>query len=199
MRKIVATALLVVCAHAMFAQGAKVLNAYNYLQDGELVKAMNEIEPATEHPKTKDDGKTWYYRGQIYEQIYFSEDAKYAEQKDGSLMKAVESFKKAMDLGSKRINMNDVKDRYNRLGAFCYQEGVKQFNESNYEKAMNYFLTCNNVRESAGAIDSGAIYSAAVAAMNGKMYEQAAKNFKRSIEIGFNVEDSFINLQNVAL
>ena len=60
MRKVVAFALLMVTGSAVFAQGAKVLNAYNYLNDGELLKAKEQIEPATEHEKTMSDGKTWY-------------------------------------------------------------------------------------------------------------------------------------------
>ncbi|MEQ9187694.1 MAG: hypothetical protein RLP15_08150 [Cryomorphaceae bacterium] len=197
MRKVVAFALLMVTGSAVLAQGAKVLNAYNYLNDGELLKAKEQIEPAIEHEKTKADGKTWYYRGQIYEQLYFSEEAKFAEHKKGSLLEAVKSFEKAMELGSKRINMNDVQDRYTRLGAFCYQEGVKSFNNKEYEEATNYFLTCNSVKESSGGLDSGAIYSAAVAALNGKMYDLAESNFRKVIGMNYMIEDSYINLANM--
>ena len=147
--------------------------------------------------KHKLDGKTWYYRGQIYEQIYFSTEERFASLKDGSLMKAIESFGNAIELGSKRINMNDVNDRYQRLAAFCYQEGVEQFNAKNYTDAVQFFETCYTVRLEAGAVDSGAIYSAAVAALNGKMYEEAEKDFKKAIEIKYSLEDSYINLANL--
>ncbi len=197
MRRFVAAVLFVVSANMMYAQGAKVLNAYNYLQDGELAKAQTEIEPAITNEKTKIDGKTWYYRGQIYEQIYFSEEERFASLKDGSLLKAIESFGKAIELGSKRINMNDVNDRYQRLAAFSYQEGVESFNAKSYADAVKYFETCYTVRLEAGAVDSGAIYSAAVAALNGKMYEESEKNFRKAIEINYSVEDSYINLANL--
>lgn len=197
MRRFVAAVLFVVSANMMYAQGAKVLNAYNYLQDGELAKAQTEIEPAITNEKTKVDGKTWYYRGQIYEQIYFSEEDRFASLKDGSLLKAIESFGKAIELGSKRINMNDVNDRYQRLAAFSYQEGVESFNAKSYADAVKYFETCYTVRLEAGAVDSGAIYSAAVAALNGKMYEESEKNFRKAIEINYSVEDSYINLANL--
>ncbi len=197
MRRIVAAMLFMVSANLVFAQGAKVLNAYNYLGDGELAKAKEQIEPAIEHAKTKDDGKTWYYRGQIYEQIYFSEEERFASLKEGSLMKAIESFGKAKELGSKRINMNDVNDRYQRLAAFCYQEGVENFNAKKYDDAVKYFETCYTVRLEAGAVDSGAIYSAAVAALNGKMYDEAEKDFRKAIEIKYSLEDSYINLANL--
>jgi len=197
MIRLVAAVLFMVSANAMFAQGAKVLNALHYLQDGELAKAQSEIEPAITHEKTMIDGKTWYYRGQIYEQIFFSEDARFASLKEGSLMKAIESFGKAKELGSKRINMNDVNDRYQRLAAFCYQQGVESFNAKKYDEAVKYFEKCYSVRMEAGAVDSGAIYSAAVAALNGKMYDEAEKDFKKAIEINYSLEDSYINLANL--
>eukprot|EP00933_Yihiella_yeosuensis_P053768 TRINITY_DN52065_c0_g1_i1.p1 TRINITY_DN52065_c0_g1~~TRINITY_DN52065_c0_g1_i1.p1 ORF type:complete len:392 (+),score=109.32 TRINITY_DN52065_c0_g1_i1:8-1183(+) len=197
MRRILASAVLLLSVNAVMAQGAKVLNAYNYMNDGELIKAMEEIEPATEHEKTKDDGKTWYYRGLIYEQIYFSEDAKHEAHKDGSLMKAITSYGKAKELGSKRINMNDVADRYQRLGAYAYQEGVNQFNAKNFNEAHEYFETCYTVRQEGGVVDSGAIYSAGVAAMNAGMKEEAIKDFRKGIEIGYSVEDCYINISKI--
>ncbi|MDZ7774162.1 MAG: hypothetical protein U5L09_00425 [Bacteroidales bacterium] len=48
------------------AQNHKVVSAYNYLRKGQLDKAMEAIEPATEHKKTENDAKTWYYRGNVY-------------------------------------------------------------------------------------------------------------------------------------
>lgn len=197
MRRILASALLVMSASLVVGQGAKVLNAYNYMNDGELIKAMQEIEPATENEKTKIDGKTWYYRGLIYEQIFYSEDAKYDAYKEGSLMKAIESYKQAQALGSKRINMNDVADRYQRLGAYAYQEGVNQFNNKNFKEAHAYFETCYTVRQENNIVDSGAIYSAGVSAMNAEMNDEAIKDFKRTIEIGYNVEDSYINISKI--
>lgn len=197
MKKAATGFILVFGVLSAMAQPAKVLNAYNYMNDGELKKAVEEIEPAITHEKTKIDGKTWYYRGQIYEQIFFSEEEKYAQLKDGSLMKAIESFKKAKELGSKRINMNDIDDRYQRLGAFAYQEGVNQFNAKNFAQALTYFETCYEVRQAGGVIDSGAVYSAAVSALNANMLDKAESNFRKSIEIGYSVEDCYVNLANI--
>lgn len=129
---------LLISGSAVFAQGAKVMNAYNYLSDGEFIKAIEQIEPATEHEKTKYDGKTWYYRGRIYEQIYFSEDVKYAELKDGSLLKAIESYEKAKELGSKRISMNELNDRYIHLSALHRLESANKVIELNPNSADAY-------------------------------------------------------------
>ena len=138
MKKVSALMALLISGSAVFAQGAKVMNAYNYLSDGEFIKAIEQIEPATEHEKTKYDGKTWYYRGRIYEQIYFSEDVKYAELKDGSLLKAIESYEKAKELGSKRISMNELNDRYIHLSALHLLESANKVIELNPNSADAY-------------------------------------------------------------
>lgn len=181
---------------SVMAQPAKVLNAYNYWKAQELAKAKGEIEIAITHPKTSETGKTWYYRGLIYESIYFSEDAANAELKPGSLMAAIESYAKAKELGSKKINMNELDQRYRTLGAYCYKEGVEEFNNADFNKAYDYFSTCSKVAGEFGAIDSGAVFNTAIAAMRAKMYDKAIESFKRSIEIEYSVEDSYTNLAN---
>jgi tetratricopeptide (TPR) repeat protein len=196
MRRLLIGGVLLILTGSVMAQGAKVLNAYNYLQDGELLKAKIEIEPATTHAKTGIDGKTWYYRGMIHEQIYFSEDEALKDQKAGTLIEAVKSFSKARELGSKKINMNDLNDRYRRLGAYCYQEGVNMFNVSDFNAAYDYFTICSSVATAFDVIDSGAVFNTAIAAMRAKKYDVAIEKFKESITLNYSLEESYINLAN---
>ncbi|NCG29821.1 MAG: tetratricopeptide repeat protein [Bacteroidetes bacterium] len=196
MRRLLIGGVLLILTGSVMAQGAKVLNAYNYLQHGELLKAKIEIEPATTHAKTGIDGKTWYYRGMIHEQIYFSEDEALKDQKAGTLIEAVKSFSKARELGSKKINMNDLNDRYRRLGAYCYQEGVNMFNVSDFNAAYDYFTTCSSVATAFDVIDSGAVFNTAIAAMRAKKYDVAIEKFKESITLNYSLEESYINLAN---
>ncbi|MBK6776640.1 MAG: hypothetical protein IPG74_12680 [Flavobacteriales bacterium] len=50
-------------------QRPNVVSAYNYLQDGDLAKAAEFIEPAISHETTSQKEKTWRYRGDIYRLI----------------------------------------------------------------------------------------------------------------------------------
>jgi len=195
-RGIVALGLLMCIATLGMSQGAKVINAYNYLNDGDLLKAKGEIEPATQHAKTSIDGKTWYYRGQIYEQLYFTDNEKFADHKEGSLLIAVESFAKAKELGSRKINMNDVEQRYQRLGAYCYQEGVNQFNKKDFAEATKYFEKCYSVKHSGGVIDSAAIFNVALSSRRSKDYDKAIEFFNKAIDVNFNTEEAYVNLAN---
>ena len=46
------------------AQNAKRVSAYNYMNYGELDNAQRAIDEAAAHPDTKDEAKTWKYRGE---------------------------------------------------------------------------------------------------------------------------------------
>ena len=197
MKRLILSGIAVLAVSLSMGQGSKVLNAYNYLRDGELLKAKEEIEPATTHAKTGIDAKTWYYRGQIYERIYFynEEDKdKFADMKQDALVKGVESYAKALEIGSKRIDMNDVRKRYQMLGAYAYQEGVNEFNEKDFSSAATFFEMCYNVKKQENAIDSGAIFNAGVAYLQGGDYEKSRAALKTAIEIGYQVEDSYVNI-----
>jgi len=53
-----------------FAQGTKVASAYQYLRDEQPEKAKDEIDAAIKYDGTKDEARTWFYRGNTYLQLY---------------------------------------------------------------------------------------------------------------------------------
>ena len=156
------------------AQGAKVLNAYNYMNDQELLKAKAEIEPAIDHIKTMEDAKTWYYRGLIYENIYknsFAKDEKSGEvlypelepAREGAVLTSIESYKKAIAIGSKKINMAEVKQHHAEMSKWAYQEGVNYYNLKDYGNAANLFAKCYEVKLDYDMVDNEAAYNAGLA------------------------------------
>ena len=131
MKRLFIGVIILGTSFAVNAQGAKVLNAYNYMNDNELLKAKAEIEPAIEHPKTKETAKTWYYRGLIYENIYknsFANDEKSGEplypelaaEREGAVKTSIESYEKAIAIGSKKINMSEVKQHHAEMSKWAY-------------------------------------------------------------------------------
>lgn len=71
MKNLLMTIMMVVfIASSAFAQPQKVASAYQYLRDEQPEKAKIEIDAAIEYPSTKDEAKTWFYRGNIYLQLY---------------------------------------------------------------------------------------------------------------------------------
>ncbi len=78
----------------MNAQPSKRASALNYLKYEELDKALEAINQATEHAKTKNDPRTWWYRGQIFQAIHTSKEFKSLEENAAS--KSFDSYKKAL-------------------------------------------------------------------------------------------------------
>ena len=66
MKKSLVSAALLLMAAGSFAQTMKVQSAYSDMKNDRLRNAMENIEEACVHEKTKDDAKTWHYAGLIY-------------------------------------------------------------------------------------------------------------------------------------
>ncbi|MCB0815496.1 MAG: hypothetical protein KDB87_20315, partial [Flavobacteriales bacterium] len=76
---------------AASAQNSNVVNAYNYMQDGDLAKAAEYIEPAISHEATMGKDKTWRYRGDIYRMIGMGTDDALKAQFPDAMQKAIDS------------------------------------------------------------------------------------------------------------
>lgn len=205
MKRVIACALFLVPALLTYAQGAKVLNAYNYMNDNELIKAKAEIEAATTHDKTKDDAKTWYYRGLIYENIYKNSFAlkegteelvfpELKDHRDGAVLESVQSYEKAIALGSKKINMTEVKQHHAEMSKWCYQEGVNHYNQKEYEKAAEMFGKCYDVKKLYGQIDTLALYNSALSYKLSGNLDKAHEQYDKCIEHKYNVEACYLDM-----
>ncbi len=69
MKKLFVTLLFCGAGFASMAQKAKVNSADEYLKSDKIDQAKADIEAALAHEKTKDDAKTWYVKGKIYEAL----------------------------------------------------------------------------------------------------------------------------------
>lgn len=70
MKRLSIVLMLALMANMAMAQGNAVASAYNYLKNGQPQKAIPEIDKACDHESTKTDAKTWFYKGNIYIQLY---------------------------------------------------------------------------------------------------------------------------------
>ncbi|HEX2618325.1 MAG TPA: hypothetical protein VHL57_12330, partial [Flavobacteriales bacterium] len=61
--------LAATCALSAHAQNSNVVSAYNYMDNGDLAKAVEYIEPAITNETTIGKEKTWRYRGDIYSRV----------------------------------------------------------------------------------------------------------------------------------
>jgi tetratricopeptide (TPR) repeat protein len=71
MKKIIIVIMILsFAASTAFAQGTKVASAYQYLRDEQPEKAKVEIDAAINYEGTKEEARTWFYRGNTYLQLY---------------------------------------------------------------------------------------------------------------------------------
>lgn len=100
MRKL--SILILLLPMAAFAQKKPNVNkALRDMQSGDYAEAKQIIDDATTYEKTKDDGKTWYYRGLIYSAIDTTKSPAAKDLKDAAIKTAVASFDKADSLDDK--------------------------------------------------------------------------------------------------
>lgn len=132
MKNLLIISILLAFSLTMFSQTSKRASALNYLKYGELDNAKKAIDECVLHEKTKQDARSWWYRGQIYQAIHISDNAKYKALDENAADVAFASYKKAL-----LYNIKDVS--YHSLDI-----------EKNYEdqiKFMKLFADVNNLEK----------------------------------------------------
>lgn len=96
---------LIISSTTLFAQRNKQVSAYNYEKAyrrdqkcSDLAKAKEAIESAAQDAKTKDEAKTWYYRGNIYFDMLASKDQACKSLSDKALDECFDSYMKTLML-----------------------------------------------------------------------------------------------------
>ncbi|MGK7397565.1 MAG: tetratricopeptide repeat protein [Candidatus Cyclobacteriaceae bacterium M3_2C_046] len=191
MRKVALLLVLSVIAFNSFAQNSAVNRADRYVNSGELDQAKEYIDQAVVHEKTVDKGKTWYTKGQVYKAIAFSDDPTFQNLDDNPFEEAVEAYHKAQDMEKDGSTyhlfagqgLQELWSRMLNKGAELYQEGV-------YEEAIDAF---NKTKEVFPEDTTGYLY-AGVAAMQGGMYDVAADNYYKLLDLGYDQLDVYTSL-----
>lgn len=184
-----------------YAQNPKRVSAYMCYQNGELDKARDFIEPTIENTATKDDAKTWVYRGNIYKAIYRSKDEKYKNLDPDALKKGYESFKKAAELDTKGQWTKEITNEFKNSGIEFHNEAVSAFNAKNFETAIN---DCNYGLESSmmpqvNFIDTALYYIAGRSAYGMKNYDLAKTYYDKLIGYKYDLLNSYVMLSNIKL
>lgn len=130
------------------AQNSAVTNAILSQKAGQMDKALTSINEAIANEKTKDKAKTWFTRGEIYNQLLDPNTqalfGKYTKdmQPGEALQKATESYNKALQLDGPAGEFGkQVPARLQNLYALAFNAGVKSYNDKEYDKAVaNYKL-----------------------------------------------------------
>lgn len=168
-----------------FGQDNNVASAYSELQAGNLLRAKEYINKAILHKRTKDQARTWYYRGMIYQNMTFTLNNSEYDSIPNKALTAAKSFQKARTLDISRYESKDLESRYRESAELLFQEGVSFYNESQYQQSAEYFSTCVEIKEEFGITDSLAIYNMALSYDFLENFDQAEQAYRKCIDIDY--------------
>ena len=190
---------LIVTAYFGFSQNSKVVSAYNYHNSGKLDKAKENIDLATVHVKTMGNAKTWFYRGNIYIDIYRSQDSIYKNLDPDALPKAYEAYLKAKELDTKKQYLVDILTRMPIIGEAYFNDGAKLYNKGmtalnaqdsvlsreEFKQSVISFETAYEIYQEMGRVDTTTIYYVSIAAELGEDYDKAITNLETLMEMNY--------------
>lgn len=130
------TLVYVISFTLAFAQKPVVQDAFQYLRKKDYAEAKKSIDQAVKDPETINYFKAWFYRGNIYFQIYVNKDSNVRKLEPNALAISSESYVKAYEIEK---DNEDAKSGIYQNAIAYFNEGVKYFKLKKYETAyQNY-------------------------------------------------------------
>ena len=193
--------LAVFSLHAQKPSKPNLNKALKLFQEGKLDEAKAMIDEATTYEKTKDDGKTYYYKGLIYAALDTTSNEKYKALEPEPLKIALESFAKADAMAgkqgyaipgpdgvipvTKQQQIAALGNHYINLGAKAYQEERLEDAVAAFEKTQLIYPTDTTAYFYVGYITNAL-----------EQHEKSITNFKKYIELGGKSPDPYIIMYN---
>ncbi|MEQ8472425.1 MAG: hypothetical protein RIC35_14625 [Marinoscillum sp.] len=182
----------------------KVNKANSARESGDLAEAKSIIDEAIVHEKTKDDGKTWYFRGLIYATIDTTSNAEYANLSKSAMEEAVKAFNKADEIDPEGKNYYTTGEfgipvlmdqQVSGYYSYYYNQAVEAFQNKEFQKAVDNFESSYYIMPE----DTNSYVNAAYAAHNGELYDAAIKNYRGAIDAGSTSIELYYNCLNILL
>lgn len=196
MKKLLILALTVGLVSGAVAQNSKVVSAYNYMNDNELLKAREAIDEAITHEKTKDNEKTWRYRGQIYSKLAVDSTQNAMDPKE-AFEKAIQSYEKAMELDTKERYLKENKTGIAIVQNQAVNKGIEAYNARKFTKAVDYFLLGEEAAQDLGITDTLALYNAGLAAEQAGNMDVALQQYQKAADLGYEGPKMYLYMANI--
>jgi tetratricopeptide (TPR) repeat protein len=210
MKKIGLIIVFIAFIFTSFSQKNVVVTAYMQKKNGKLDKAKEAIDKAILHEKTMADAKTWYYRGNIYIDIYNSDVEEYKNLDKDALNTAYESFLKSIEYDTKNEYKVDIFQKMPFIAQSFFNEGAQLYNKGisstgidttltlmTFGDAQKFFQKSLDVYAESGALDTLSMYYLAYTANLSKHYDVAKKNFVNLAELNYPEPSIYSSLANI--
>lgn len=199
MKKIVLALAVMVVSTSLFAQKSAIQSAYNYQRNGKLDKAQEYIDKAIANEKTMADPKAWYYRGNIYIDIYNSPLEAFNSLSDDALDVAYTSYNRAIELDEKKTYTDEIIEKMPGVGELFFNEGARQYNfgieaqnindsvssVASFNKSVAAFEQAYNIYTQAGMNDTTTLYYVSVAAEFAGDFDKAKQRLNQLVEMQY--------------
>lgn len=183
------TALAAASVQVAVAQNSAVNSAVLNHKNGVLDKALADINKATEHAKTKDKAKTWFYHGAINQDLIGNPIyGKLATEETPEI--ALASFKKTIELeGENSQFAKMVPERLEILYGQVLNQAVEFHNNQDWNNAIAKYDMASSINPT----DTTAVLYAAYAAQGNQDYAKAVTYYDKLIGMGHSTEEVFKN------
>ncbi|MDD5695953.1 MAG: hypothetical protein PHD61_11700, partial [Bacteroidales bacterium] len=197
MKKIIVILVAVLGYISADAQSAKVQSAINYLRNGKLDKAKENIDAAMTNPTTMDKAKTWFYYANVYLNIYMSQEEEYKNLAPDALEVAYNAYKKTKVLDTKEEFKNELQINTLIIAEQFFNKAVGAFEKTQYLTARDGFLTAKEINESYGGIDTLSTYYGGISAEYGGDTTNALNLFQTLIDAGYKEPNLYASTANI--
>lgn len=197
MKRLIFVLAALIAFLAADAQSSKVQSAINYLRNNKMDKAKDNIDAAAEHPSTMEKAKTWFYLGNIYLNIYMSENEEYRDLSPDALEVAYDAYKKTKALDEKNEFENELQINLLICAEQFFNKAVGSFEELNYLKAKDGFLLTKEINEGYGGLDTLSTYYAGISAEYGGDTTGAIALYETLLEAQFNEPNLYASMANI--
>lgn len=187
MKKVLLTALVAGTISVASAQNSAVNSAVLNHKNGTLDKALESINQATEHKKTKDKAKTWFYRGVIYQDMIGNPI--YGKLTDEQTpMVVLESFDKTIELDGKDGEYGkQVPERKQMLYGQVLNQAVEFHNNQDWANAIDKYELAHKISPE----DTTAVLYAAYASTADNKYDKAIGFYDELLKMGHTTENVY--------
>lgn len=141
------TFVFILATFSLQAQVATLTNAILYHNDGNLVKAKEEIDKACVNEKTITMPKTWFYTGVIYKDIYQASTAEGQIVNDAALEKSTAALLKVFELEKPAAEFSKKsKEVLEQIWAISINRGVTLYGEEKYTPSIVEFERAQSIK-----------------------------------------------------
>ena len=196
--------MVLVCITSLtVAQKSKVYRAENYLESGDLIKAIECINPAIDSTNEKSQKsiiwpQTWIVKGDIFFAIYQSDNEEYASLSKDPLTVSLTDYLKALELNPKSDAKNKIRNKFALLEVELQNVAIEAYNSEDYNHALMRFeqaLALKDLPEfkvDIDGIDTALVYNCGLAALKAEQLDKAIENLNIAANVGYGESSTIV-------